>query len=137
MTKRSPTARPHADRIPRVPVGPLAPRVLAECRQWLAAQGYSPGSASGIVNLLGRLSVWMRDVGAGVDDLGEELLTRFVAAECQSPGTVECLPLSFCCSRWWPRRLRAGLGLPVSPVRQGAVEAPGQGRPQAVASAIA
>lgn len=81
MTKRSPTARPHADRIPRVPVGPLAPRVLAECRQWLAAQGYSPGSASGIVNLLGRLSVWMRDVGAGVDDLGEELLTRFVAAE--------------------------------------------------------
>jgi integrase len=33
------------------------------------------------VNLLGRLSVWMRDVGAGVDDLGEELLDRFVAAE--------------------------------------------------------
>ncbi len=70
-----------ADRIPRVPVGPLAPRVLTECMDWLAAQGYSPGSASGIANLLGRLSVWMRDVGAGVDDLGEELLTRFVAAE--------------------------------------------------------
>lgn len=81
MTKRSPTARPHADRIPRVPVGPLAPTVLGECSEWLAAQGYSPGSAAGIVNLLGRLSLWMREVGADVDDVGEELLDRFVAAE--------------------------------------------------------
>lgn len=81
MTKRSPTARPHADRIPRVPVGPLAPTVLEQCRGWLAAQGYSPGSAAGIVNLLGRLSLWMQQVGAGVDDVSAELLDRFVAAE--------------------------------------------------------
>lgn len=81
MTKRSPTARPHADRIPRVPVGPLAPTVLAECREWLAAQGYSPRSAAGIVNLLGRLSLWMQGAGAEIDDINEELLDRFVVAE--------------------------------------------------------
>jgi integrase len=81
VTKRSPTARPHADRIPRVPVGPLAPKVLGECSGWLAAQGYSPRSAAGIVNLLARLSLWMQGVGAGVDDISEELLDRFVARE--------------------------------------------------------
>lgn len=81
MTKRSPTARPHADRIPRIPVGPLAPALLAECSAWLAAQGYSPGSAAGILNLLGRLSLWMQEVGAGVGDINEELLDRFIVAE--------------------------------------------------------
>lgn len=80
MTKRSPTARPHADRIPRVPAGPLVPMV-EECSGWLAAQGYSPGSAAGIVNLLKRLSLWMRDVDAGGDEIDGELLDRFVAAE--------------------------------------------------------
>lgn len=62
-------------------MGPLAPAVLGECSNWLAAQGYSPGSAAGIVNLLARLSVWMQLADAGVDDLDEELLARFVAAE--------------------------------------------------------
>lgn len=81
MTKRSPTARPHADRVPRIPVGPLAPRVRGECSAWLTAQGYSPGSAAGIVNLLARLSVWMQMVDAEVDDMDEELLAGFVAAE--------------------------------------------------------
>lgn len=81
MTKRSPTARPYADRIPRQPVGPLAPTVLSECSCWSAAQGYSPGSAAGIVNLAARLSLWMRDVEADLDDLDESLLVRFVAAE--------------------------------------------------------
>ena len=81
MTKRSPTARPHADRIPRVRVGPLVPTVLDECSGWLTAQGYSPGSAAGIVNLLGRLSLWMGEVGAEVDDVDDGLLDRFVAAE--------------------------------------------------------
>lgn len=81
MTKRSPTARPRADRIPRIPVGPLAPTVLEECRRWLAAQAYSPRSAAGIVNLLGRLSLWMQQVGLGVDDISEELLDRFIVAE--------------------------------------------------------
>lgn len=81
MTKRSPTARPHADRIPRGLVGPLVPAVLRECSEWTAAQGYSPGSAAGIVNLAGRLSVWMQQTGAGLDDISEELLARFVAAE--------------------------------------------------------
>jgi site-specific recombinase XerC len=33
------------------------------------------------VNLLERLSLWMQEVGAGVDDIGEDLLERFVAAE--------------------------------------------------------
>lgn len=43
--------------------------------------GYSPGSAAGIVNLLGFLSLWMQQVGAGVDDIDEDLLIRFGAAE--------------------------------------------------------
>lgn len=81
MTKRSLTARPYADRVPRVAVGPLAPTVLEECSQWLAAQGYSPGSAAAIVNLLGRLSLWMQQVSAGLDDLSEDLLDRFIVAE--------------------------------------------------------
>src|SRR5680860_1547671 len=81
VTKRSPTARPHADRIPRVPVGPLAPAVLAECSSWLAGQGYSPGSAAGIVNLLARLSLWMQAEGASVDEIGQALLDRFVVLE--------------------------------------------------------
>jgi site-specific recombinase XerC len=81
VTKRSPTAQPHADRIPRVPVGPLVPTVLEECRRWLAGQGYSPGSAAGAVNLLARLSLWMQEVGAGVDDISEGLLDRFVVTE--------------------------------------------------------
>nr|WP_157630849.1 tyrosine-type recombinase/integrase [Kribbella catacumbae] len=81
MTKRSPTARSYPVRVPRVPVGPLAPTVLGECSGWLAAQGYSPSSAAGIVNLLERLSLWMRVVGAGVDDIDQDLLAEFVAAE--------------------------------------------------------
>ena len=81
MTKRSLTARSYPVRVPRVPVGPLTPTVLDECSRWLSVQGYSPGSAAGIVNLLERLSVWMQVVGAGVDDIGEELLGRFVVAE--------------------------------------------------------
>ena len=53
MTKRSPTARSYPVRVPRVPVGPLAPMVLGECSGWLAGLGYSPGSAAGVVNVLG------------------------------------------------------------------------------------
>jgi site-specific recombinase XerC len=81
VTKKSPTARSYAERIPRVPVGPLAPTALEDCRRWLAARGYTPGSAAGIVNLLARLSPWMHEVGAEVDDISEELLDRFVVAE--------------------------------------------------------
>lgn len=81
MTKRSPTARSYAERIPRVPVGPLAPAVLDECRQWLAEQGYSAGSFATTLNLLSRLSSWMQTAGAGVDDINEQLLERFVATE--------------------------------------------------------
>lgn len=81
MTKRSLTARPYADRIPRVPVGPLVPTVLEEARRWLAGQEYAPGSGAGVVNLLARLSLWMQEVGAGVDDIDEELLHRFVVRE--------------------------------------------------------
>ncbi len=81
MTKRSPTARPHADRIPRVPVGPLAPTVIGECTDWLAAQQYSPRSAAGIVSLLARLSVWMQEMDAGVGEISGELLDRFVVRE--------------------------------------------------------
>ena len=81
MTKRSSTARSYPVRIPRVAVGPLASTVLGECSAWSAAQGYSPGSAAGIGNLVGRLSAWMQEVGAGVDDIDEDLLAEFVAAE--------------------------------------------------------
>jgi site-specific recombinase XerC len=85
VTKRSLTARPYADRVPRQAVGPLATTVLSECACWLATQGYSPGSAAGVVNLLERLSLWMRDVDADIDDLDESLLVRFVAAEQSRP----------------------------------------------------
>lgn len=81
MTKRSATARPYPVRIPQVSVGPLAPTVLDECRRWFAAKGYSPGSAAGAVNVAQRLSAWMQEVGAGVGEINEELLDRFVAAE--------------------------------------------------------
>lgn len=81
MTKRSATARSYPVRIQRLPVGPLAPTVLDECSRWVAAKGYSTGSASGAVNLAQRLSAWMQEVGAGVGDIDEELLDRFVAAE--------------------------------------------------------
>lgn len=47
----------------------------------MAAQAYSPGSAAGIMNLLVRLSWWMHEAGAGIGDIDEELLDRFVAAE--------------------------------------------------------
>ena len=81
MTKRSATARPYPDRIQRLPVGPLAPTVLDECRLWFAAKGYSPGSAAAAVNLAQRLSAWMQEVGAGLGEIDEELLARFVTAE--------------------------------------------------------
>lgn len=81
MTKRSATARPYPVRIQRLPVGPLAPTVLEECRRWFAAKGYSSGSAAGAVNVAQRLSAWMQDAGAGVGDINGELLDRFVAAE--------------------------------------------------------
>lgn len=81
MTKRSATARPYPVRIQRLPVGPLAPTVLDECSRWLAAKGYSPGSAAGAVNLAQRLSAWMQEVGAQVGEIDEELLARFVTAE--------------------------------------------------------
>ena len=89
MTKRSSTARSYPVRVPRVAVGPLTPTVLGECSRWLSARGYSPGSVAGIMNLLERLSVWMQVVGAGVDDIDEELLGRFVAAE--RPREVVCV----------------------------------------------
>ena len=62
-------------------MGPLAPTVLDECSRWFAAKGYSRGSAAGAVNLAQRLSAWMLEVGAGVGEIDEELLDRFVTAE--------------------------------------------------------
>lgn len=81
MTKRSATARPYPVRIQRLPVGPLAPTVLEECRRWFAVEGYSSGSAAGAVNVAQRLSAWMQDAGAGVGDINGDLLDRFVTAE--------------------------------------------------------
>lgn len=81
MTKRSASARSYPVRVPRLPVGPLAPVVLDECARWFSAKGYSRGSAAGAVNLAQRLSAWMQEVDAGVGDINEELLDRFVAAE--------------------------------------------------------
>jgi len=59
----------------------LAPAVLTECSSWLSGQGFAPGSAAGIVNLLARLSLWMQAEGAGLDEIGQALLDRFVASE--------------------------------------------------------
>lgn len=81
MTKRSSTARPYPVRVLQVSVGPLVPMVLGECSQWLARLGYSPGSAAGVVNVLERLSWWMQLVGAGIGDIDEDLLARFLAVE--------------------------------------------------------
>jgi len=81
VTKRSATARSYPVRIQRLPVGPLAPTVLDECSRWFAAKGYSPGSTAGAVNLAQRLSAWMDEVGAGVGEIDEKLLARFVTAE--------------------------------------------------------
>lgn len=85
MTKRSPTARPYVDRIPKIPRGPLAPAVLAECRSWMTGQGYAQGTTQIIVNLLERLSAWMHSEGTGIDGICEELLERFVAYEQSRP----------------------------------------------------
>lgn len=59
----------------------MAPRVLGECSAWLSMKGYSPGTTAGVVNVLGRLSLWMRTVGVGIDDIDEDLLARFVTEE--------------------------------------------------------
>jgi site-specific recombinase XerD len=72
----------------------LALTVLGECSAWSAAQEYSQGSAAGIGNLLVRLSMWMEEGGAGVDDLDEDLLGEFVAAELSRE--VPCLSVQ----RW-------------------------------------
>ena len=55
--------------------------VLGECSGWLAGLGYSPGSAAAVVNVLERLSGWMQLVGAGIDDIDEDLLARFLSVE--------------------------------------------------------
>ncbi|WP_298753060.1 hypothetical protein [uncultured Serinicoccus sp.] len=64
-----------------MPAGPLAPTVLEECQRWLDRQGYTPATAAGVVNLLARLSLWMEEVGAEVDDIDGQLLDRFVLRE--------------------------------------------------------
>lgn len=113
MTKRSPTARPSADRVPRVPVGPLAPTVLQECRLWLAGQGYAPGSASGVVNLLGRLSLWMQEVGVGIDDIDGQLLDRFVLRE--RSREVVCTTVKSCSTTMRRFLVDAGYLRPAAP----------------------
>lgn len=85
MTKRSPTARPYVDRIPKIPRGPLAPAVLAECRSWMTGQGYAQGTTQIIVNLLERLRAWIHSEGTGIDGICEHLLERFVAYEQSRP----------------------------------------------------
>src|SRR3954453_19580303 len=47
----------------------------------VGGRGGHGAGAAGVVNVLGRLSLWMQDVGAGVDDIDEALLAEFVAAE--------------------------------------------------------
>ena len=59
----------------------MAPMVLGECSDWLAGLGYSPGSAAAVVNVLERLSWWTQLAGAGIDDIDEDLLARFLAVE--------------------------------------------------------
>ena len=70
-----------AGRVPRGPVGPLAPTFLPECSRWFAAKGYSPDSAAAAVSLAQRLSAWMVEVRIGIEGIDEDLLDRFLDVE--------------------------------------------------------
>ena len=69
---------------PGAPRGPLA-GVVADLREWLAVQGYSPGTIPQVVSVVLWLSAWMDDHGAGLEALDGGLLDVFAAGF--APGT--------------------------------------------------
>ncbi len=69
---------------PRLLVGPLV-EVMAELVAWLKTEGYARGSAISIACTAARLSAWMDQEGLDVEDLTDEVLDRFVAAQLRGP----------------------------------------------------
>lgn len=81
-----PRPAPSRDRqgLPRLLVGPLV-EVIAELVAWLKSEGYAHGSAISIACTAARLSAWMDHEGLDVEDLTDEMLDRFVAAQLHRP----------------------------------------------------
>jgi hypothetical protein len=61
------------------PRGPLADAVVADLREWLTVQGYSPRTIPQVVSVALWLSAWMDDHGAGLEALDGGLLDQFTA----------------------------------------------------------
>ena len=70
---------------PGAPRGPLADTVVADLREWLKVQGYSPGTIPQVISVALWLSAWMEDRGAGLGALDGGLLEEFAAGF--APGT--------------------------------------------------
>ena len=64
---------------PGAPRGPLADAVVADLREWLTVQGYSPGTIRQVVSVALWLSAWMDDHGVGLEALDGGLLDLFAA----------------------------------------------------------
>ena len=71
---------------PGVPRGPLADAVVADLREWLTVQRYSPGTIPQVVSVALWLSAWMDDQGLGLEALDGGLLDQFAAGFV--PGTA-------------------------------------------------
>lgn len=63
---------------PGAPRGPLA-GVVADLREWLTVQGYSPGTIPQVVSVVLWLSAWMDDHGVELESLDGGLLDLFAA----------------------------------------------------------
>ncbi len=64
---------------PGAPRGPLAGAVVADLREWLTVQRYSPGTIPQVVSVALWLSAWMDDQGLGLEALDGGLLDQFAA----------------------------------------------------------
>jgi hypothetical protein len=64
---------------PGAPRGPLAGAVVADLREWLTAQRYSPGTIPQVVSVALWLSAWMDDQGFGLEAVDDGLLDQFAA----------------------------------------------------------
>ena len=71
---------------PGAPRGPLADAVVADLREWLTVQRYSPGTIPQVVSVALWLSAWMDDQGLGLEALDGGLLDQFAAGFV--PGTA-------------------------------------------------
>jgi site-specific recombinase XerC len=70
---------------PGAPRGPLADTAVADLREWLTVQGYSPGTIPQVVAVAVWLSAWMDDHGVELGELDGGLLNMFAAG--YVPGT--------------------------------------------------